>query len=204
MKLKYTDYFTSKSRYGKLYPKGITVGTDIHNRLKTDNNWKLKNTERHIEEKNDNRSDRDFGFTDSYIHKKTNKNIFVHCAKSATGKTLYWTFVSNDIRDKEELEQLLIDIKPKPNKIDLLKDLLQAKLSKQQTLDITILESAFRSYNKIVDFGKFPNTSNELNLALSKLDITYNDFILAVSALNQGIKPLTQETIEKIKRLDFS
>ena len=30
MKLKYTDYFTSKYRYGTLYPKGIPYGTRIH------------------------------------------------------------------------------------------------------------------------------------------------------------------------------
>jgi hypothetical protein len=198
MKLEYKDRFTNEYRYGKLSPKGITFGTDIHNRLKTDNNWKLKNTERHIEEKNDNRSDRDFGFTDSYIHKKTNKNISVHCAKSATGKTLYWTFVSNDIRDKEELEQLLIDIKAQPSKIDLLKDLLQEKLSKQQTIDITILELAFRIYNKVGALRKLPNTSNEFNLALSKLDVSYNDFSLAVTALNQGVKAVTQESIDQL------
>jgi len=106
MELKYTDYFTSKSRYGKLYPKGITFGTDIHTELKGVN-WVLKNKTRHIEEKNDNRADRDYGFTDIYLHKATNKTVSVHCDRSATGKTLFWTFSSDDIKNKEEFRELL-------------------------------------------------------------------------------------------------
>lgn len=106
MKLKFTDTFTSKYRYGKLYPKGIPFGTNIHNKLKTDN-WKLENRKDHIAKMNDNRMDRNYGFTDSYIHKTTNKIVHVHCERSATGKTLDWTFSSNDIENQEEFEQLL-------------------------------------------------------------------------------------------------
>ncbi len=33
--------------------------------------------------------------------------VSVHCERSATGKTLDWTFSSNDIENQEEFEQLL-------------------------------------------------------------------------------------------------
>lgn len=106
MKLKFTDTFTSKYRYGELYPKGIPLGTKIHNKLKSAN-WELENRKDHIAEMNDNRMDRNYGFTDSYRHKVTNKTICVHCERSATGKTLDWTFSSSDIENQEEFEKLL-------------------------------------------------------------------------------------------------
>lgn len=106
MEFQYTDNFTSKYRYGKLYPKGIPYGTNIHNKLKSDD-WELENRENHIKEMNDNRMDRNYGFTDKYIHKATNKIISVHCDMSATGKTLNWTFSSNDIENLEEFKELL-------------------------------------------------------------------------------------------------
>ena len=64
----------------------------------------LKN--KNIEKKNDNRSDRDFGFSEEYKHQRTNKIVSVHCQRSATGKTLYWTFTSQNIKNQEEFEQL--------------------------------------------------------------------------------------------------
>ena len=106
MELKYVDTFTSKYRYGKLYPKGIPFGTNIHNKLKNES-WELENRKNHIVEKNDNRMDRNYGFTDKYVHKETNKVVSVHCGTSATGKTLNWTFSSDDIESQEEFEWLL-------------------------------------------------------------------------------------------------
>lgn len=107
MQLKYTDYFTSKYRYGTLYPKGVPFGTKIHDKLEKGNDWELENRKNNITEMNDNRMDRNYGFDDSFIHKDTNKTISVHCDRSATGKTLHWTFSSNDIENQEEFELLL-------------------------------------------------------------------------------------------------
>ena len=106
MKLKFRDTFTSKYRYGKLYPKGTPFGTIIHNKLQSAD-WELENRKDHIAEMNDNRMDRNYGFTDNYRYKITNKMVSVHCERSATGKTLDWTFSSNDIENQEEFDQLL-------------------------------------------------------------------------------------------------
>lgn len=107
MILKYTDYFTSKYRYGTLYPKGIQQGTNIHNKLEKSDDWKLKSRENHISEKNDNRMDRNYGFSNSYTYKDTNKTVLIHCDMSATGKTLIWTFNLSNIANQEEFELLL-------------------------------------------------------------------------------------------------
>lgn len=107
MELKYTDYFTSKYRYGKLYPKGIPYGTKIHDKLKKSNGWKLEIRKNHIAEMNDNRMDRNYGFSDNYTYIETGKTVSIHCGTSATGKTLDWTFSSNDIENQEEFELLL-------------------------------------------------------------------------------------------------
>ena len=107
MKLKYTDYFTSKYRYGTLYPKGTPYGTRIHDKLEKSKDWKLENRENHITEMNDNRMDRNYGFSDNYIYKDTNKTVSVHCDRSATGKTLIWTFDLDNIANQEEFELLL-------------------------------------------------------------------------------------------------
>ena len=106
MEFQYTDYYISKYRYGKLYPRGIEHGTNIYNKLKCDE-WILEDRKDHIKEMNDNRMDRNYGFTEKYIHKKTNKIISVHCDRSATGKTLIWTFSSNDINNLEEFKHLI-------------------------------------------------------------------------------------------------
>ncbi|MGD9655016.1 MAG: hypothetical protein AB7U44_07455 [Sulfuricurvum sp.] len=106
MEFKYTDNYTSKYRYGRLYSKGIPHGKNIYDKLKSDE-WELKTRDNHIKEMNDNRMDRNYGFTDIYTHKTTNKIISVHCDRSATGKTLNWTFSSNEIDNLEEFKQLL-------------------------------------------------------------------------------------------------
>lgn len=107
MKLKCTDYFTSKYRYGTLYPKGVSHGTNIHDKLEKSDDWKLENRENHIEKKNDNRIDRNHGFSDNYTYKDTNKTVSIHCDRSATRKTLIWTFDLNNIVNQEEFELLL-------------------------------------------------------------------------------------------------
>ena len=108
MKLEYTDYFTSEYRYGTLYPKGIPYGTIIHDKLEKSEDWKLENRENNIEEKNDNRMDRNYGFSANYIYKDTNKSVLIHCYKSATGKTLTWTFDLKNIENQEEFKFLLV------------------------------------------------------------------------------------------------
>ncbi len=56
---------------------------------------------------NDNRMDRNYGFSDNYIYKNTNKTVSIHCDRSATGKTLIWTFDLDNIANQEEFELLL-------------------------------------------------------------------------------------------------
>jgi len=54
--------------------------------------------------------------------------------------------------------------------------------NKQQTLDIMILQSAFKSYKEAVASGLLPVTSNEFNLAVTKII--------------QGVLPTTQTSID--------
>ena len=107
MKLEYTDLFKNKYRYGTLYPNGENLGTKINEKLVKSRNWKLINNKRNCEDKGDNRMDRYYGFNSEYLHTPTNKTLFVFNDTSATGKTVQWKFISNDIKDKEEFSQLL-------------------------------------------------------------------------------------------------
>ena len=66
--IEYTDKYKSKYRYGKLYPIGITRGSNIETKLKSDK-WEILERKDHITVMNDNRLDRDYGFTQKYKHK---------------------------------------------------------------------------------------------------------------------------------------
>ena len=60
---------------------------------------------------------------------------------------------------------------------------------KTQTLDIMVLQSAFRTYKELVAQGDLPATPNDLNIAITK----------AV----QGVKPLDSKTKELLDNLTF-
>lgn len=61
---------------------------------------------------------------------------------------------------------------------------------KTQSLDILVLQSAFRSYKEEVAQGKLKPTSNELNLAI----------VRAIS----GVKPLTEDKKSLVKNIKFN
>lgn len=102
----FTDLYSSKYKYGTLFPKNACVGKKTLELLEN-GDWEKQNLVNNISEKNDNRMDRYYGFNAVFKHKESDVFIYVKCETSATGKTKTYTFSTSNVSSKEQFNQLL-------------------------------------------------------------------------------------------------